>query len=274
MGLVEPSPPEGTDFYYATLFYPPNIREKLYILEALRREIFLIPITCTDDSVRNAKLQWWMEEIDLIATGKPRHPLSHSLITSNVELFAFKTAFAIFIQEIVMSRAKTNSETFKDTQNRAARIHGPIANLMLAVTSQKEAHGQNNNGELIALIELSYEFSDCLLQGKSSTLVIPDSKLTKYVFDQVYVRSPLKSDNLEPILCDWAIQLSEGLKNLLGEMTLSDKRNKKLFTTLAKIRLAVLRRTIKEGCPIVEKKLELTPLRKLWIAWYTSKCGW
>ena len=273
MDLTNPCPPEGTDFYYATLFYPRTAQRTLHVLEALRREIYLVPINCNDNTVRTAKLLWWRDEIDMVAVGKQRHPLSQALDTSKLQIDDFKTVFSNFVEEIIAGLARKNSETFKERKDLTARIHGPIANFMLSASSENKNNQPNRYSELASLIELSYELCNFRFYRKLPSLVIPNEELTKYSLNETQARSTLKSAILKPIFFDLATELSGNIERLLDKMTISEKKSGKMLTILAKIRLEVLRRNIREGCPILEKKIELTPLRKLWIAWHTSKFG-
>ena len=209
----------------------------------------------------------------MVAVGKPRHPLGHALTDSNLKLDEFKIVFSNFIEENVASLARKNSETFKDTKNLTARIHGPIANFMLSAASQTESTQSDYNSKLTGLIELSYELCDFRLYRKSPSLVIPNVELARYALNETQVRSTLVSTNLKPVFLNLAIQLSESIERMLDEMARSEKKRRKLLIILAKIRLEILRRNIQQGCPILERKIELTPLKKLWTAWYTSKFG-
>jgi phytoene synthase len=71
--------PPGSSVYYSIRFAPSGLRDDLARLAAWRHEIAAIPDTVSDPVVALRKLDWWREEFDRTLAGAPRHPLTCAL---------------------------------------------------------------------------------------------------------------------------------------------------------------------------------------------------
>jgi phytoene synthase len=68
--------PPGTTRYWSWLFAAPEAREPLLGIYALMAEWRALMDPGTEVSVAQIKLVWWREEMDRMAAGSPRHPIT------------------------------------------------------------------------------------------------------------------------------------------------------------------------------------------------------
>lgn len=68
--------PAGSSAYYAVRMSPAPHRNALAALFALRAELQAIPDQASDPGIARLKLDWWRSEIDRLFANEPRHPLS------------------------------------------------------------------------------------------------------------------------------------------------------------------------------------------------------
>lgn len=71
--------PVGSSAYYSLFFAPRDLRDDLAALSAWRHQVHAIPGQVADPSVARIKLQWWREEVERTFAGTPHHPLSQVL---------------------------------------------------------------------------------------------------------------------------------------------------------------------------------------------------
>jgi hypothetical protein len=74
-----PPVPEGSAAYYGVLFCPPERRPALTALFALERELDRIASPAREASIAIIRLNWWAEELQRLAAGTPRHPVTQTL---------------------------------------------------------------------------------------------------------------------------------------------------------------------------------------------------
>ncbi|AGA91028.1 phytoene/squalene synthetase [Thioflavicoccus mobilis 8321] len=71
--------PPGSAAYYSIRFAPSGLRDDLARLLGWRQALAAIPDTVSDPGVAQRKLDWWREEFAQMLSGTPRHPLSRAL---------------------------------------------------------------------------------------------------------------------------------------------------------------------------------------------------
>ena len=71
--------PDGSSFYYATLFETQKNKTVLIAFHAFLFELSNIIIECNDPGVARIKLKWWQEEIERLFRHQPRHPVTASV---------------------------------------------------------------------------------------------------------------------------------------------------------------------------------------------------
>jgi len=76
-----PAPPESHSArYFALLYSPASQRLVLDALFGIEREIFESLRPGLDHHVAHSRLQWWREECERAAAGRPVHPLTRALV--------------------------------------------------------------------------------------------------------------------------------------------------------------------------------------------------
>lgn len=73
-GEYAPRAPE--DLHYATLYERTVDRQRVQALFRLKELLDAVPLEVSDPGVAGVKLAWWREEIERLAHGQPRHPLT------------------------------------------------------------------------------------------------------------------------------------------------------------------------------------------------------
>ncbi len=71
--------PPGSNLYYSTLFQASANRPAIYALFALRQELSDVLYQSSDPNAVKATLGWWLEEIQRLFDGQPRHPVTQEL---------------------------------------------------------------------------------------------------------------------------------------------------------------------------------------------------
>ena len=72
-------------------------------------------------------------------------------------------------------------------------------------------------------------------------------------------------------VCDVAGQSAQVLEQ--GELPAQDRRAQRPGLVMAAIYRTLLREIRRDGCRVLDRRMGLTPIRKLWIAWRTWNKG-
>ena len=254
-------PQVGTDRYYAQLYCPPGPRQALALIEALRGEIARIPASCSSPTVALPKLAWWREELAHLQRGSPRHAITRALGNQIPDLPGAALALVSGVESLLGGYAHASR-----ADRRAALLgaHGPLWACALAASQPAGKPGSAQALQCAALVEEAYALRDArpLLEGGFS-LVAQDSVATSVAQHGVLPVLPgawhaaVLGVDIECTLTDLRQHLAQ----------LSDRQALRPLATLARLAIATLEEVRAGGCRVWETRVELTPLRKLWLAW-------
>lgn len=261
------------DFYYATLYLPPVARDAARTLEAARRAITDIPLSCSDRGVAHLKLAWWQTELQHLAAGTPRHPLARALLP----LVSREPAVLdVFEQLVMMTIVALNAAPLI---NRAALLghvqaqHGPLlehyVNLGVPV-STTECAALVGVG---CVLELAYGLRGLRQHRRSVPVLLADEELRAARLSVDAVRGAQASGELRAVLAPHLDWLLDELVTRSAALPRTLRRQQRLFTTLAACAAEALVLTRADDCGVLERRVDVLPLRKLWLAWRMAWWG-
>lgn len=260
------------DFYYATLYLAPPARAAARALEAMRRAITAIPAHCSDRGVAHLKLAWWHRELDRLADGAPRHPLTRALLPQTTvatpPLDIFRDLLAAVIAELQDPPFTTRAAVLA----HIAAMHGPfwqcVSGLGGAVGELPAALGR-----LIALTELAYQLRGLRQHRRSGALWLAGERLHAHGLDVAQVRSAQSSPAIAALLGDELAWVEVEIGRQLAALPRALRRRHAVPVTLGRCAMHALALTRADGCQVLERRIELLPMHKLWLAWRTHTFG-
>lgn len=259
--------PAGSNFYYATLFETDENKTRLIAFHAFLYELNTVIFECKDPGVARIKLKWWQEEIERLSNHKARHPVTQQMqqcININENLITtFKIIIDLFNHYIFIEE--------KDSLNTILSLfestYGEIWCQCLQVLNI-----ENKNAETIRELGALIQYLDCLQQPhiyiNETRNIIPSSLLSNIDLQKLLAGS----DNRQVIQKEKFSQLISDLKSRFEKIQRLLKENKnEIDYDLIMTRLAIKTcdEILADECQLLERKISLTPLRKLWIAWLT-----
>ena len=261
--------PEGSSLYYATLFNKKN-KEQIICLHALLNELGDIINECSDPGVARIKFKWWQEEILRMKESQSRHPVTQQL----------QKHFIVDKQIIdVLNRVIENFEQFiffeqPDTLNSILSLfkssYGEIWKLNIQKKDADDLNLLNAFQEMGAI----YHYLNCLQQPyiyiTESRCIIPASYIKHTsLLDLKFDKSTpsLEEQNaIKQLFIDLTTNLYE-IHNSLDKQYVSPLMHGLILNRIAIKTADEIR---KEGVKFLKTGTSLTPIRKLWIAWYTN----
>ncbi|MGB1882640.1 MAG: squalene/phytoene synthase family protein [Gammaproteobacteria bacterium] len=267
------APPAGSDFYYASLYYPPAHRDTLHALEAIRREITRIPSTCSDRGVAHTKLAWWYDEFEQLESGTPRHDFTKALSVVMSDCQQYAKSFQTLVASVDSSLVPGTFDDRADVLDHLKGIHGEICVLMAGMGNGDERF-EDQIVELSCLTELSYEMRGLRLHRNAPTLCLPQAALRRHGLTPDHIRSAVTSAELRQLIADEMAWLQAALAERLSALPRRTRRTIQMVATLGMIQHRALTLCLADGCPVLEERIELTPLSKLAIAWRNRWIPW
>ena len=265
------APPD--DFYYASLFMAPPRRHALRVFEALRRAITDIPGSCSDRGVAHLKLTWWQTELQQLAAGHARHPLAHALLP----LLDTKPTLLAVLEALLDATIRgLNVATLGD---QAALVQwlvqqqGGVFDYYIDASAPLNAEQRQALIDIGALLELTYALRGLRQQRRALPLLLPESALRAAGLSADSVRTASDSRPLAAVLMPHAAQLRSELSARCAALPRAVRRQQRLLVTLAACAGEALALTEADACRVLERRIEMLPVRKLWLAWRIARWG-
>ena len=255
--------PEGSNLYYGTLFETPEVRSVLFSIFALHYEISECLTVSQDPGVTHIKLHWWAEELQRLLDKQPRHPVTRSILSfvDPVRIESpLKTYFAML--EYLISGAEIRK--LSDWMQFYCEGYGQIINCAEIMTGLEtcESESLKLSGGTILTLEMLQ--SAPLLLNKSYHLA-PGELLDKYNFginNLVDNSDPAVNVRIfETILTEIKVKLEKYGQNIFN----APMRLPLYHYCMNRIAMALCEEIMRDGHQILEHKIMLTPVRKLWI---------
>ena len=265
------TPSEGSDFYYACLYLPAEQRQAAHILGALRDELLNIPETCDDLGVAHTKLAWWRTEIANIPIRSSAHPLAaafSSLVERNRTLVP---CFCDFIDSIVAAQQPRRFHSEEELGCQVENMHAGTVAAMLNCHATQPVIEPLPSQRLIGLTERARAILDIRNHRHHVSPLISQQALAENGLTLELLRDAARSDDIHGLALSQLSYLHSILLQSTEELDHNGKKNHRLCVSLARFALRRIELTLADGCRVLERRLDVTPLRKLWIAWRTQR---
>jgi len=258
----------GSTVHYSLLFAPPAQRRALLAVHAFRAETREVT---SDPEVALRRLAWWTEEIDAAFRARARHPITQSLTAAITEFHLdrelFDTMLAAAANEILTPQ-------YGDfAQMRDAMLNGGAA--LGALAAQICGHDDPRTPEHARAIGRHLQFAEQLRalgrEVHRGRLTVPREDLERFGLTPHELRAPVQSEKLDEFVHFETGRAEQWLAESLGALPPIDAARLLPLRIHAAIERATLREVSRDGARMFQRGVALTPLRKLWIAWRSTR---
>lgn len=264
--------PPGTSLYYSLLFVPEAQRHAVTALYAYQKEVVGIVAECSDVGVAQTKLQWWQEEIARLFAGCPRHPVTQTLATP-IKIYDLpQQSFLQVIGGAANDLGQSTYPSFQALITYCYQISGVIS-LMAA-----EIYGYQDSGTRIyaenlgIALQLTHILRNVRRDADQGRIYLPREELTRFqVSTEDILTRYINSQGIAALLAQQASQARQYFRSALTKLGKHDRQAQYAGLTQIALGLNILNAMEEDGYPVLQRRTSLTPLRKLWIAWRTSR---
>ncbi len=260
--------PPGSSLYYAVRFAPRTVRDLMAALAGWRHQVHAVLDEVSDPGVARLKLDWWREEIRRTLDGAPRHPLSHVL---HAELARWPGKLDLPVDPFLGIAERVEQELRQrrpaDEAALTAADRDDLGGLFELIA---RAHGLDEGGILTvsratgAWCARVRRLRDAGLLMRQQRSVLATGTLEQAGLSHEALAGTEHRHRLPAMLAPVAEQLQSNAPGTeLGALPRALRIQHAIHAAL----LDELRRS---ALAVVDQRIGLTPLRKLWIAWRTK----
>jgi phytoene synthase len=239
-------------------FAPPRLQDGLALVLAWHREQRDVLLDCRDPGVARLKLQWWRDELQRAYAGTAQHPLLRDLTPY---LPGLPSAPMLAMSEAAEAEVRgARPADLPDLAARARQDQGSLFELLGRLQGLTDPAGLEELRRLGAYCGLV-----CLVRDLGSLVRRGRNPLSRDLWPQEEIH-PDQGQALRPAL-ETLVAHARGLRALRhGPAPLPA-----CPAVLTDLRTALLAELERAGLPVLQQRIDLTPLYKLWRAWRTSR---
>lgn len=259
----------GSSFYYSFLFLPPKKRLAITALYAFCREVDDVVDESSDDAVARAKLGWWRQELQAMLAGQPTHPVTLALLPHMAEYGLEGAHLQAIIDGMEMDLNQTRYLDFTALQKYCWHAAGVVGVLSASIFGISQPQTRDFAEKLGLAFQLTNIIRDVGEDARKGRIYLPVNELQQFgvtAADILNCRYSEKFVALMQFQCQRAQQLYDEAFALLPQQ---DRKAQRTGLIMAAIYRALLVEIERDGFHVLNQRISLTPIRKLWLAWKT-----
>lgn len=261
----------GSSFYYSFLFLAPEKRSAITALYAFCREVDDVVDAGTDTQVATVKLDWWRREVDQCFAGRPSHPVTRALQPPLERMNLPAEYFHEIIDGMAMDLARTRYESFRDLALYCHRAAGVVGLLSAEIFGYQQRDTLRYAEQLGTALQLTNILRDVYEDAQRGRIYLPLDELLEYRVNPHDLLKGVVSDRLSELFHFQAQRARDYYQTALRSLPAQDRYPQRSGLIMAAIYQTLLKEIELDGYRVMEHRVQLTPLRKLWIAWNTAR---
>jgi phytoene synthase len=259
----------GSSFYYSFLFLPPERRRAITALYAFCREVDDIVDEVSDAGIARTKLAWWRTEVANLFAGHPQHPVTRAL-----EPFAARFGLdAGRMNEIIdgmeMDLVQHRYADFESLQRYCHRVAGVVGQLSASIFGYRNPATLEYAEALGIAFQLTNIIRDVGEDARRDRVYLPADELARFGLGQEDILARRDGAAFRDLM-QFQFERAQGwFEKALGALPDEDRDTQRAGLIMASIYRSLLEEIRRDHFAVLEQRITLTPLRKLWLAWTT-----
>ncbi|MBX9849540.1 MAG: presqualene diphosphate synthase HpnD [Rhodocyclaceae bacterium] len=260
----------GSSFYYSFLFLEPQRRQAITALYALCREVDDVVDETSDPQVARAKLAWWRTEVAAMYEGRPSHPVTQSLATSIKHFNLPLEKLLEIIDGMEMDLDQNRYLDFKALHLYCYRVASVVGLLAAEIFGYQNPDTLKYAHDLGLAFQLTNIIRDVGEDARRGRVYLPLDDLKQFDVSVADILNARHSDKFVALMRFQADRAEQYYEQALAQLPKIDRKSQRTGLIMAAIYRTLLKEIRNDGFLVLDRRTSLTPLRKLWIAWWTA----
>lgn len=259
----------GSSFYYSFLFLPRERREAITALYAFCREVDDTVDEVRDRGVAFARLDWWRQEISATFAGRASHPVGRALEPVVREHGLAEADFHTVIDGMAMDLSISRYPDFASLAQYCHRVAGVVGEMAARIFGASDSRTLEYARDLGLAFQLTNIIRDVGEDVRRGRIYLPQDELARFAVTEADLFSGRVSPAFRALMGFQATRARNLYRAALAKLPPADCRAQRPGLVMAAIYRTLLDEIEADGFRVLDRRIALTPLRKLWIAWRT-----
>ena len=256
----------GSSFYYSFMFLPPEQRQAITALYAFCREVDDVVDECHDVSLAQIKLDWWRQEVERIFTGTPTHPVGFALQDVLTRFKLPQEQLLEIIDGMAMDLSQTRYLDFKGLQLYCYRVASVVGLLSVEIFGYENRQMLKYAHDLGVALQLTNIIRDVGEDARRGRIYLPIEDLQRFGVLAKDILEARYSDAFRELMVFQAERAEQFYEQAFAQLPAGDRKAQRPGLVMAAIYRTLLREIAADGFQVLDRRISLTPVRKVWIA--------
>jgi phytoene synthase len=263
----------GSSFYYAFLFLPPPRRAAITAFYAFCGEVDDVVDEVSDPGVARTKLAWWQAEVAKSFAGQPSHPVMVALMPSVAAFDLQQEQLQAVIRGCEMDLEQTRYLDFPNLERYCHLVAGVVGEVAARIFGQTQPQTTSYAHKLGLAFQLTNIIRDVGEDAMRGRIYLPVNELQQFDVKAHEILQRKHSDRFVALMRFQAQRAYALYDEALALLPAADRRAQKPGLMMASIYRTLLREIEADDFQVLNQRVSLTPLRKLWLAWKVQALG-
>ena len=259
----------GSSFYYSFLFLPLERRRAITALYAFCREVDDTVDEATDGSVARIKLAWWRTEVSKMYAGTPTHPVMLALQPHIAVYKLEEQHLQAIVDGMEMDLDQSRYLDYPGLQRYCWHVAGVVGILSASIFGYTNPQTLAYAEKLGLAFQLTNIIRDVGDDARKGRIYLPINELQQFGVTANDLLKLQHSDKFEALMAFQAKRAQAIYDEALALLPKEDRRAQRPGLMMASIYRTLLDEIQRDGYHVLNQRISLTPLRKLWLAWKT-----
>jgi phytoene synthase len=256
----------GSSFYYSFMFLPQERRRAITALYAFCREVDDVVDEVSDTGVARTKLAWWRTEVANLFAGHPQHPVTKALapFVAPYGLDAARLNEIIDGMEMDLTFHRyPDFESLKLYCHRAAGVVGQLSASIFGFTRPETLDYAENLGIAFQLTNIIRDVGE---DARRDRVYLPADELAPFGLTQDDILQRKGGEAFEKMMAAQAERAESYYDRAFASLAPEDRESQRAGLIMAAIYRTLLGEIRRDRFAVLDQRIALTPMRKLWIA--------
>jgi phytoene synthase len=222
---------------------------------------------CSDPGLARIKLAWWRAEIARMYEGNPEHPVTQALLPTVRSRNIPMPWLDEIVEGMEMDLDQQRYEDYKSLLlycHRAAGVVGQVASEIFGYENRQTLKYAHELGLAFQLTNIIRDVGEDAGRGR---IYLPLNELEQFDVKPAEILNHKYSERFAALMQFQFERAMQAYGRALAMLPAEDRKAQRAGLAMAAIYRALLEEIRRDGFRVLDRKISLTPLRKLWLAW-------
>jgi phytoene synthase len=259
----------GSSFYYSFLFLPPEQRRAITALYAFCREVDDVVDEVADPGVARAKLLWWRQEVERMFGGTPQHPVGQALAPAAARYALPREGLEQILEGMAMDLDYNRYPDFSTLEVYCHRVAGIVGQLSARIFGYTQPDTLDYARNLGIALQLTNIIRDVGEDARRNRIYLPLDELQRFGLQTDDIAMLREDDRFLALMRFQIARAKARFDQALALLPAADRRSQRAGLVMGRIYRTLLDEIEAAGGRVMNQRIGLTPIRKLWTAWKT-----